>query len=85
MVMGKNNIMGKISAVFVSGLTFGLFYYLSTILGEFEIGFDLPLYGWVQISQPFAELQEPTLIVGVMFSLIVLFVLWSKGSREAKT
>jgi len=77
--------MGKITALTVGGLTFGLFYYISTILSDFSLGFELPIYGFVQISQPFAGLEEPTLIVGGILSLIMLFVLWSRGSNEVKT
>ena len=77
-------IMGKLTAVFVSALTMGLFYYISTILADFEIGFEMPLFGWVQVSQPFAGLEQPTLIVGGLLSAIMLILLWSKGSREVK-
>jgi len=77
--------MGKITALTVGGLTFGLFYYISTILTDFEIGFEMPLFGWVQVSQPFAGLEEPLLVIGGILSLIMLFLLWSKGSQEVKT
>jgi len=76
--------MGKITAVFVSVLTFSLFYYISTILADFSLGFELPIYGWVQVSQPFAGLEQPTLIVGGLLSAIMLILLWSKGSRKVE-
>jgi len=77
--------VGKISAVVVSALTMGLFYYIPTILNEIEIGFEMPLFGWVQVSQPFAELKEPTLIIGGILSVIMFFLLLSRGSHEVKT
>ena len=76
--------MGKITALTVGGLTFGLFYYISTILSDFSLGFELPIYGFVQFSQPFSGLEQPTLIVGGLLSAIMLILLWSKGSREVK-
>jgi len=77
--------MGKLTAFFASGLTFTLFWYLSTIISGFSLGFELPIFGWVQIAQPFEELEEPMLIVGAILSLLVFVLLLSRRSHEAKT
>jgi len=76
--------MGKLTAFFASGLVFILFAYMSTVIGNFQLGFEIPLFGWVEIVTPFEELQQPIFIIGSILAVLV-FVLLLRGNREAKT
>lgn len=68
----------NLKALVVAILVFGGFWYASTLVADYSVGFTLPFIGYVDLTHPLAGLAQPLQILGGLFAVITFIMMARK-------
>lgn len=68
----------NIKAVVVAFLVFVGFWYVSTLVADYSVGFELPFFGYIDLTHPLASLAQPLQILGGLVALVTFIIMSRK-------